>query len=77
MLVQISNRRLADAGDHGLSAFARAGDSWGPLDVACAPSSKFLAALDAGVEIVDFDAHLDDVAKDWRNPHVGDWLEAN
>ena len=56
--------------------YARGPDgAWNlPVDVSCAPSSKFLEALDAGVAIVDFDVHLDDVSRDWRNPHVATWL---
>jgi len=79
VVVMVSNKRLADPGDHGLSAYGRAADGeWTcARGVACAPSSKFLAALDANVKIVDFDAHLDDVSRDWRNPHVAAWLAAN
>jgi hypothetical protein len=78
VVLQVSNKRLADPGDHGLSAYGRGADAWNaPLDLACAPSSKFVAALDAGVAVVDFDAHYDDVTKDWRNGHVRTWLEAH
>ena len=79
VVVMVSNKRLADPGDHGLSAYGRGGDgAWNvPLALTCAPSSKFVAAADAGVSVVDFDVHLDDVTKDWRNEHVAAWLKAH
>lgn len=79
IVVQVSNKRLADPTDHGLNAYGKAagGSYAAPCAVKCAPSSKFLTALDAGVHIVDFDAHLDDVTADWRNPQVSAWLAAN
>ena len=79
IVIQVSNKRLADPADNGLSAFGKGSDGqWNvTAKVTCAPSSKFLSALDAGVGVHDFDTHLDDVSKDWRNGHVATWLEAN
>lgn len=73
VVLQVSNRRLADPSDHGLVCYT--GPSFDrPGAVACAPSSSFMEALDAGVGLVDHDGHLDDASLDWRNPAVAQFL---
>ena len=75
VVLQISNRRLADPSDHALTCYGGPNCDQ-PRAVACAPSSAFVAAADAGVAVVDFDVHLDDAARDWRNPAVAAFLAA-
>ena len=75
VVLQISNRRLADPSDHALTCYGGPNCDQ-PRAVACAPSSAFVAAADAGVAVVDFDVHLDDAARDWRNPAVAEFLAA-
>ena len=75
VVLQISNRRLADPSDHALTCYGGPACDQ-PRAVACAPSSAFVAAADAGVAVVDFDVHLDDAARDWRNPAVAAFLAA-
>ena len=75
VVLQVSNRRLADPSDHALTCYGGSNCDQ-PRAVACAPSSAFVAAADAGVAVVDFDVHLDDAARDWRNPAVAEFLAA-
>ena len=53
------------------------GDPSGTLVVAAAATksaARLLVETDAGKKIVDFDDHLDDPARDWRNPGVDGML---
>ena len=53
------------------------GDPSGTLVVASAATksaARLLEETDAGKKIVDFDDHLDDPARDWRNPGVDGML---
>ena len=66
VVLQISNRRLADPSDHALTCYG--GSNCDQPRAWPAAGRRLVAAADAGVSAVDFDVHQVDgrSAKDWR-----------
>ncbi|KAJ8604828.1 hypothetical protein CTAYLR_001034 [Chrysophaeum taylorii] len=74
-ILQLANKRLEDPKDPAVLAYDPDGATKRKVLVAPRALNLFLKALDDDLPIVDFDLHLDDVSKDWRNAHVGAWLK--
>lgn len=76
VLLQISNKDLADPSHHGLDLYVK-DSTWIPSRSINVPSTAlnlFLSAIDDGLDVVDFDNHLNDVSKDFRNLHINSYV---